>query len=228
MKIYKPKSQKFHMPIKKTLLAGAMSAFLLGAGLAQAEEVIKPNQPIAIERTLEEKTSKPKVEINFNYKTESEQKGVDYQTSRTLFSLWDENLYRSSNNIPELTDDEETRVEEILSDIKNKNINSYQSDLIPASQNLSESQNLVLASAIGGWMGMSTYDIDLVQNEAFSQEEFLYRLQNSLSIGTCGHIHTHTERFLNDIGIRSAAVSGISGNQIGHVYDISKIEDGQL
>lgn len=193
------------MSIKNILLPATIFAFLLGGNLAEAEEI---KQKPAIERTLEQKTSRPKVEINFNYKTESEQKPLDYSASKTSFYSI-----------------EGTPVEKIIDNIGNNDINSYQ-ELLDESQNLSESQKLTLASAIGNLLNTFNYDSNLQNIEVMSQDDFFYNLQNYLPVGVCKHLATHIERFLNDIGIKSAAVSGISGNGIGHVYDISKIENG--
>ncbi len=162
---------------------------------------------------IEKEFSRPKIEFSVNYKTESEQKAVDYSTSKTLF-------YSIG----------ETSVKDTIDNIKNDNINSYQK-LLDESKNLSESQKLVLASVIGGLIGSYSYDINLLNNEVMSQEDFFESLQDSLSylkkpLGTCGHLATHIERFLNDLGIKSATVTGLSGSEIGHAYDISKIEGG--
>ena len=182
------------MSLKNKLLVGTTLLSLLFNPLkATAEETI-PKQPLAIERTLEEEISKPKIEINFNYKIESEQKGADYSELSTT------NLTCPINII---------------------NISSYQ-ELITQSTSLLEREKLILASKISSLLG---YDLNLQDIEVMSQDDFFYNLQNFLPVGVCRHIATHAERYLNDIGIKSAAVSGKS-NRVGHVYDISKIENG--
>ena len=170
------------------------------------------------EQTSEKEFSKPKRELAVNYKTESEQEAVDYSSSLTWFNPYWQHLLRFPNSaIPELTQTENEQVHNLLN-----NIASYQ-ELIDGSKNFSESQKLVLASVIGDSM---KYDINLMYNEVMSQEESFENFQNEIAVGTCGHIHTHVERFLNDLGIKSAAVTGLSGNGVEHAYDISKTEKG--
>ncbi len=208
---------------------------LLGATLfnplkATAEE-IKP-KPV-IERTLEQKASKPKVEINVNYQTGSKQERIDYQTSKSTIHTRNGIYVHSTrdSNVPELTLDEENQVKKIIKDIQNQNINSSQ-DLITASQNLSENQKLLLSSIRIRLFYRFNYDIDLAHNEVISQEESFDISQNSLisnkkiGLGACGQITTHIERDLNELGIKSHAVATKDDNGIGHTYVISKIENG--
>ena len=178
---------------------------------------------------------KPELELIVNYETETSQSPIDYSTSiNAYFPTWNlegtptgGSLWSNSS----LTNDEEIQIETLMSDIQNNNITSYQ-EFLEASQNLSENQQLVLASAIGNLLNRFNYDINLIFNEVKSQEDFFSQLQDSLindednSIGTCGHFATHLERFLNDVGVRAAAVTGISDNGVGHAYDIAKIENG--
>ena len=115
---------------------------------ATAEE-IKPKP--TIERTLEQKASKPKISINFNYKTESEQKFIDYQISKT--KLWTSSQYPlwRESDIPELSQIEKQEVKNIMRDIKDQNINSYQ-ELVEASKNFSENQKLDLTSTLKAFL----------------------------------------------------------------------------
>ena len=217
------------MLIKKTLAALLLLGTTLFSPLNATAEEIKPKP--TIERTLEQKASKPKVEINVNYKTESKQELIDYQISgSTIHTI--NGVYVDStrdSNVPELTLGEENQVKNIISDIQNQNINSYQ-DLITASQNLSENQKILLSSIRSNLLYIFNSDMDLSRSEVVSQEEFFHNSQNSLisgnkiGLGTCTQITTQDQRYLNDLGIKSRAVSGISHNGIGHVYVISKIE----
>jgi hypothetical protein len=173
---------------------------------------------------------KPKIELIINYKTESTQNQIDYSLSKNVYIPIIEYLWRNSN-IPELNLNEKNQIENIITDIKNSNITSYQ-ELVDISQNLSDSQKLVLSSAIANSSYVFNYDSNLQNIEVISQDNFFSTLQNSLEsgnetgIGVCKHIATHIEKFLNDIGIKSAAVTGSSNNGIGHAYNISKVENG--
>ncbi len=207
--------------MRKTLEILALSALLLfpfNKGTNVIAEDIKPKQAI---------------ELTVNYGTQSKQKPVDSSASKSAIYLDSNGVYLDSirdANVPELTLNEENQVKDIISDIQNQNINSYQ-DLITASQNLSESQKLLLSSITSHLLYGFNYDIDLLHSEIGSQDDFFDSLQDSLvsgdqnSLGTCGHIATHVERFLNNLGIKSAAVSGFSENGIRHVYGVSKIEN---
>ncbi len=175
---------------------------LLAAGLLFTNKEVKAEELIK---------NKPKVEININYKTESDQESVDYQISESTIHTRN-GIYTDStrdSNVPELTLDEENQVKNIISDIQNQNINSYQ-DLITASQNLSENQKLLLSSIHSHLLYMFNSDMKLSHN----------------GLGTCRQITTQSERYLNDLEIKSHSVSGISDNGIGHAYVISKIENG--
>ncbi len=136
-------------------------------------------------------------------------------------SLW------RSPNIPPI---EITPVDAIMDRIQDKNITSYQ-EFIDASENLSEDQKFVLASAIAYSLNLFNYDMNLIDSELLSQEDFFSKLQDSLStgednpLGVCKHIATHTEKTLNDLEIRSSAVSGLDSNG-GHAYVVSKTENG--
>lgn len=223
------------MLLKNKLLIGTMLLASLFGREAKAEEAVRLKQPSAIERTLREEISKPKIELNFNYKTGSEQKFLDYLTSKSTIYIDSSGDYVTSIrnfNVPELTLTQENQVNNIIKDIQNQNINSYQ-DLITASQNFSESQQLFLSSILGNLLYVFNYDIDSSSDEIVSQEEFFDNLQNSLisgneiGFGECPHFATHIERILNnDFGLPSNSVSGISNNGIKHAYVISKIENG--
>ena len=215
------------MSIKKILLSGTISAFLLGGSLAGAEE-IKPKP--AIERTLEKKVSKPKIDVIFNYKTESEQKVIDYSIPRTM--LWRSSVYPfwRESNVPELSQTEKQEIKEIMKDIKDQDINSYQ-ELLEAGTNLSsENQKLDLASTLSAFLNWKNYILS--DEKVPPQEDFFQTIQDSLisnnetPIADCSGISTFTERYLNDLGIKSAAVSGISGTGVSHAYVISKTENG--
>ena len=209
------------MLIKNRLLAGTISAFLLVGGLAGAEE-IKP-KPV-IERTLEQKAS-----ITFNYNRESEQKSIDYSVPE--MKLWESSAYPlwRESDIPELSQIEKQEVKNIMKDIKEQNINSYQ-ELVEASKNFSENQKLDLASTLSAFLYF--WNSIISNNEIPKQEEFFQVIQNSSISGNenplhdCLGISAFGERYLNDIGIKSSTVSGFGRGGGGHAYVISKVEDG--
>ena len=194
--------------IVKTLAAAVLAAGL-SIGNASAEE------------------TPPKVEIRVNQETEERPKGATYETTYAAFIPGMEILERGQN-IPNLSSAEETEVRNILMDIKNSNINSYQ-ELVQRANTLSEDQNLVLLTAIGGLLhdfGYTRSDTSLL-----SQNTFFNRMQNSMitlnynSIGDCGNIHSNVERLANDLGIQAAAVTGSSASGDGHVYSILRTEN---
>jgi len=181
----------------KTLEILALSTLLLCPLFGGVKAKAQDIEPKqVIELKADESIKKPTIELILNCGIESQEKPADYSTTRTNYGITD------------IPDD-----------------SSYQ-DLITRATSLSEHDKLILASEISTLLALYSYDTNLEQNEVISQDNFFYNLQNSLPVGVCRHIATHIERFLNDIGIKSAAVSGISGNGIGHVYDISKIENG--
>ena len=217
------------MSLKNKLLVGTTLLSLLFNPLkATAEETI-PKQPLAIERTLEEEISKPKIEINFNYKIESEHRKIDYLRSGTAF--FPEIDYLGRYN-PILTNEEYTQVENILKDVKYKTITSYQ-EFVTVYKNLSENQKYVLLSATGNLLSQFNYDMDLFDSELVSQEDFFYKFQDSLitgeenGIGVCKHIATHIEKTGEDLGIEEIdTVSGGASEDTGHLYTILKGENG--
>jgi len=149
---------------------------------------------LATEQTLEKKLSRdkeissPNVKIIFNYGKRNKQEGVEYSTS-----------------VLELTENEEDQINEIIDDMKDKdliNLDSY-SEFIESSKNLSESQKIVLLAEIGDLLFDMYHAPDYV----------------------CRHIASHLEQLANDIGIKSAAVSGRFFDE-GHAYNILKTENG--
>ncbi len=202
---------------KKALIAGILSTFLASSPNINAQEITpKPS----LEQTL------VSTEININYQTGDKEKNLDYSKAYSRF--YNGNLY---TNFPGLTTSEETQVEDIMNDIKTYNINSYEG-LINSSNNLSEDQKLVFLSAISDSLGYGSYDTHYYSIEGFSQEIFFEKLQDYLAtgdpnpIGVCKHIASHIEQLANDIGIKTAAVTGIDRYGGGHVYDISKTDKG--
>ena len=75
-------------------------------------------------------------------------------------------------------------------------------------------------------------DLNLKENKIFPQDDFFYKMQDSLEsgdkngLGVCKHLSTHLEQLANDFGIKAATVSGISKNGRGHAYNILKLQDG--
>jgi len=155
-------------------------------------------KPKKIIESVEESVKKSGVNLIFDYETEKTEP-INYKTKNTIFLPWPINIRK-----------------------KNTNISSYQK-LILQAKNLSEEEKLIQASKISFSSG---WDLSLENIEVMPQNEFFYNLQNSLPVGVCKQIATHTERFLNDVRIKTAAVTGVSKNGVGHVYDISKTEDG--
>jgi hypothetical protein len=207
--------------IRKNLLAVMLSGFLIGNGLLA-------NGSEAKNSSLEEKISKPKINFLVEGEIENHNAPLDYLSSETLFSI-DIKLDRVYN-VPELSSEEEYQVENLINDIKNKKINSY-NELVEKSRNLSENQKIVLFSAISHLMYRYNYDLKLMKEYILSQDDFFKKLQDSLAsntkngIGTCGHISSHIEQLANDAGLRSSQVSGVVGD-VNHFYVISKTEKG--
>jgi len=200
--------------IKKTLLSAILSSFLFGGGLVYG-------------KNLEDKVSKPEIDINFKF--ENEQEGVDYSKSNTIYyyegfnkgKLW------YSPNIFGFENHEIIKVANIIESIQDKKINSYQ-ELIEESKNLSENQKIVLLSAIGGILRDFNYEDS--NEKVSSQDTFFEKLQDSLAtgeqngLGVCRHISSHLEQIAEDMEVRSTAVTGFA--TIGHVYVILKTNEG--
>ncbi len=132
---------------------------------------------------------------------ESIKEPMDYSVKNTRFLPWPINIEKDKADI-----------------------SSYQ-ELVSQAKNLSEKEKLIEASK----MSSSSVWADVGSAKVMPQDYFFYSLQNpqdSLSVGNCRHIATHTERFLNDVGIKSAAVTGINENGIDHAYVISKTKKG--
>lgn len=218
--------------VKKIGCEILLGVFLLGGSLfngnqARAQDL---KQKPAVEQTLEEKV-KSEIEINLNYKAETNRGSVDYLESViTGYSLGSGNLWRSSN-IPELTLAEENQVEDIMNDVKDRNINSYQ-ELVEEGRKLTESQQLVLASSMGYTLDKYNHDTILLFKSILPQDVSFSKWQDSLAsgnqngIGVCSHINTYLEIYLNDIGVRSATVSVAARNKTTHYCVISKTQDG--
>ena len=93
--------------------------------------------------TAEKVIETPKLEVIVNYEAETTSSPIDYATSKNRYSIHTESLFRNRDN-PQLSLIEEMQIGEIISDIQNNNITSYQ-EFLEASDNLSENQQLVLA-----------------------------------------------------------------------------------
>lgn len=217
---------------RNAFLLGTVIPFILGAK-TKTEELKHP----IIEQTLEQKISQEtksstnKINIIFDYKIGNEQKDVDYLTSKTAFIQNNGYLWRESN-IPELSIAEGIQVENIMNDIKNKNINSYQ-ELVEISKNFSENQKLVLLSAIGNSLNIGSYDVKLRRSEVVSQDIFFSKLQNFLEsgnqdgLGDCKAISYYLEQLANDTGVKvKVAVSTGIVEGDGHSYTVLKTKDG--
>ena len=203
--------------MKKILEVLALSAALLlplsGGIRARAEEIIET----------------PKLEVIVNYEAETTLSPIDYVTSTNRYNRTTQEVF-TRDSISQVTSIEEA-TGKVISDIQNNHITSDQ-EFLEASENLSESQKLILASVKSYLFYKFGYDISLLTNDAMSQGDSFSQFQDSLisgednSIGTCGHIAIHIARDLNNMDIRAAPVTGRSGNGIGHAYVIAKTENG--
>ncbi len=220
------------MKFKKRLLSGILSASLLLGGMAAADEIDPGMQePVSHSYVLKKPASKPK--INFiiektdNIDNNSEEV-TNYSISENAFYNHSSRIFRNSN-IPELTAEEITKMENLISNISSGDIHSYQG-FLDSYTNLSENQRIVLLSAIGNLLYQHNYDSELT-GSVFSQDEFFDIMQPSLNdeengIGVCRHISSHLEQLANDSGIRASEVSGIGRGGGGHAFVVMKTKEG--
>ncbi len=216
---------------KNKILAGALSFLLLTPGLTRAQE-INPNKNRSTEISLLEKKtlkserdfSEPLININVSYEKRNDfaEQGIDVSSSRIHSSYPKYGDIHIFNRAPDISLAEEEQIEDMFWDTKYGIIDSYQ-ELIENTKDFSEAQKLVLLAAIGYSMGRFGYEIS--DNKVLSQEEFFQSFQDCSKIGVCRHIHSNLEQLANDLGIKAAAVTGISGG-INHVYAILKIKNG--
>jgi len=208
----------------KRVLFGGLIFFMLGGSPALAEE-ITPKLVTEQTQKLEQKVSNPKVKITFNYKTESKQEGVEYSTSYSGFNRDYNYLWRTSNT-PELTSAEETQVEDVIKDVKDGDINSYE-DFVNAASDFSENQKIVLFAAVGDSLVRGSYDHSLPNHEVFSQDIFFDKWQDYLAtdnqnlLGVCRHIASLLAKLAKDMEIDAAVVTNSR-----HAYIILKKENG--
>ncbi len=210
---------------RKTLCSLLFSAFMLGGSPVIADEITIPP---AIEKELEQKvSSKSILELNLNFGAQSEREEIDFSS---FYNAYHRNYNFLSSNFPDITISEKLQIENLVQDVKLGNVDSYQ-ELLESSEDLSENQKLVLLSAIGNLLAKGSYDSNY-NGDSLSREEFFEGLQDYLitgednPVGVCGDIHTIIEELANDLDIPAAAVSGMSGNMVGHIYSILNIEDG--
>jgi len=213
---------------KNILIGGmALAAFLYGGNEARAGDYFsEPEQKLEQRVSERELNRKKDINVIFNYYTENEQKPANYLTSQTTVYQSTGNL-RYTPNILNINNNEISGVENIIKDIKNRNINSY-SDFIGRDKNLSEPQKLLLLSAIGNLSGRL---YERSKDKVNSQDDLFFKWQDYLvsgivnPIGECDHIHSGIEGLANDIGIKAAAVSGAARGE-GHIYTIAKTKEG--
>lgn len=211
---------------KKIIFAGTLLASLLKP---VSSEEFQPKQETEISKSLEQKVSNPKVKIIFNYRKEEEKKGIEYSTASASFHLSPHYEYLDvSENFP-LSYEDTIEVGEIIKDVKNGNINSYE-EFVNNSINLSENQKIVLLAAISDGLYSGGYDLNSYKINIPSQETFFEILQDYLNgdknpIGACKQIASPTNQLADDIGFESAAVIGRK-EDINHVYNILKTENG--
>jgi len=214
---------------KNILVSVGLLAFLLGGGIEAKAENYLPRQKLE-QRILEEQSSKQKGNINITvnyYSGDKFQKPIPSSISQTTFNRKTREL-SSSPNILNLDEKGMSKVEQTIEDIQDKKINSYQT-YINQRRNLSESQNLVLESAVGNILG-GLYKNS--EEEVPPQEDIFHKKIEFLNsgkinpIGECDHIHTYIERSLNDIGTKAAAVSGAKVEGEGHTFAIAQTKEG--
>ena len=211
--------------LSKFLAGSALVLSLLGSPKISAQEI----KPVNIEEILygpSSDTTSQKIGLIFNYNKTGTNEIVEYSKSNNYFSGG--SLIRK-DNLPELTDKENSDIENLIIGVGDKKINSY-SEFINLSKNFSEKQKIVLASSISQLLYAGSYNQETSQNEIKSQEIFFNHLQNFLEtydqnpLGQCGQISTYTERLLTDLRIKSSSVSGI--RELGHAFNILKLQDG--
>jgi len=230
---------------KKGIIAGMLlTSLLFGGREARAENIYqtarleekildeeRPKQIIVEEERerkiiVEKEREKNTIDLISNYYWEKNQKSVDYLTSQIRFYRDFKYLIVEPNTL-KLDRSRISEVNDVIKDIKNRKINSYQ-NFVNQTNNFSENQKLIFLSAIGDLSSGLWEESD---GKVFPQEDFFSKIQLYLNsgqkenIGVCRHIHSNLEQLANDIGIRAAAVSG-ERNGNGHVYAIMKTENG--
>jgi len=175
---------------------------------------------------LEINTPQNLLEINQISESNSVRQFPDY--IKTGASLFKSKLYYYSN-LP-ITSEGAAEVYNILMDIEKGKIDST-SDFISETKNLSEIEKLAIISSIGqamynyGYVKGSENEV-MPLNESFWEKLVNLFMGYSEKIGVCRHIGELEAEIANNIGLIAAPVSGMSSNNIGHVYVISKLEDG--
>ncbi|MEK6827072.1 MAG: hypothetical protein AABX99_01145 [Nanoarchaeota archaeon] len=209
--------------ISRLLPLALVGLSLLGVPKISTQEV----RPEGIEKILDETTQEihsPKMDFAFDYEFETKPKEPEYSKYISYPNLPGENLVRSIN-LP-LNKFEIANIENLIREVKNKKINSY-SDFIGVSKTFSEFQKMVLFASISEVAYKGTYNWRSFQNKIESQETFFNNIQNFLETGVktpsgeCGQIAVNIERLINDLGIKSASVTGM--DKIGHVFDILRL-----
>ncbi|MBR9691691.1 hypothetical protein GOV06_02800 [Candidatus Woesearchaeota archaeon] len=171
--------------------------------------------------------SEESIEVKVNYKTETKPKKTSYVTGDSTYIRGMSQLDLVPN-ILFLTNPEEIQVEDVMNDIRDNNINSYQ-ELVQRAGTLSDSQNIALFAAIAGFAEEFNYETS--EDELVSQNSFFSALQYSLNtgnerpIGDCVHIHSFIEKLADDLGMESAAISGNRKGK-GHLYSLVKLDNG--
>lgn len=194
---------------------------LLGLGLISLSSIF-PVRASAQVKPVAEQTLEEKAGINITVNAEK-----TIGSENNFSSNVSQNIISNYNNIFYSNYKTDAEIQNIIDNVGSMSYDSFLSSI----SSLNVNQKLSLLSAISDSLYNHDYNLDLIYNPVLSQEEFFKDFQNSLEgisrdLGVCRQISVHIERLANDLGLRAAAVNGLSSNGIGHAYDVIKTENG--
>jgi len=177
----------------------------------------------------------PVVTTTYNYTLDNYSNDLNATSSYIhLFGLG--GFARSTNN-PYLTDTEEEDLQRLICNIRENKTDSY-SDFLNISSSFSEDKKTVLLSLIGDILYFQGHNTEYSGNSQQSNELFgtlqlfLQNPQNKYSKGRCNHFASSLESISNDLGIPTAAVTGIKNQR--HAFNVlnfekeARIIDGEM
>jgi len=203
------------MSIKKIFLVGLIP-FLLNVSPLKSEE-----------------NKKPSIEINFKSDLKNYLKPSKFENVKPFFYRSDETfeIYKGKSPLNNL---EEKQIENLFLDIKNGEINSYNS-LLNSLENFSDDQKLIFLQSMRFLLEIYSTENSLFNSKRISQEDFFKKITDSIrtgnqnEIGVCKQKSSLMAKFLNDLKIPSAVVTGMSKSldkSIGHAFVLSKTKKG--
>jgi hypothetical protein len=210
---------------KKSLLTGSLILPLLFSGKPANSESEHENFFL----------SRPWIGVEYNHKRKYFSSTMPiYQNSYTYIDHWSNKDEIQISPGFNLTEEKKEEILNLISDVKNKKINSY-NDFVQMSRIFSENQKLVIGALFADWIYKNSYD-DIKNYEIYSKNILFGKFQKSLAgenefLGACSNIAIYNESFLRDIGIKKvASVAGAVldyqyGKRIEHAYNLLKLED---